>query len=150
MSIVGIILMKSGFLGMQEIPGMNNNIALYSNFTLPGFIFTWPASGIMGWFLKIFVVIGFISAVPNVANSVRDMFCKSSGNADFMQSMIKDTFGQLTSAGQSMSASTNREYRIVEREKAKQQDESPAGGATPTTTSAPTAGTTGGTVPYSN
>ena len=79
----------------NPILGIGNSPFINSQFSLPGF-----SMGSSGGLLGFFIFIGFMSAVPNIVNGVKNMFCKSADYGDFFEKTVKDTIGQITTAGQ--------------------------------------------------
>lgn len=80
--------------GFADTSGGSPQIS--ATFILPNF-----ANGTnQGWLLKYFIFIGFMSAIPNFVNSIKNTFCKSDDLGSFLENTVKDTIGQFTRAGE--------------------------------------------------
>lgn len=115
MYILMAILAELSFNLIQPLQGFNDTFPrlLAGNvYTLPGFIY--PDNLIFSYL----VFMGFMTFVPTVVNSVKNMFCKTSDIGDFVQNSVKDTIGQFSKAGENAGKSIT-EYK---RDQARQKD----------------------------
>ncbi len=87
--------------GFENVPGGPH---IRSGFDLPIFQNGYPRN----FFLQYLIYVGFMSMVPNIVSSIKNMFCKSDDPSNFIENTVKDTIGQFTSAGQKAGESINK------------------------------------------
>jgi hypothetical protein len=134
LAIISSFLFLPGING--PIPGFapnnNGNPQITSTFSLPNF----SGGTNQDIILKYLIFMGFMSAIPNIVNAVKNMFCKSADFGNFIENTVKDTIGQITKAGQAANEG-------VQNYKARQQNLAKAADAISTGTTDP--GSTGNT-----
>lgn len=84
---------------IRVIPGFAETPRLWADNPLVMPVFVYPSNNI---FISYLVFMGFMTIVPNIVASVRNMFCKTADVSDFIERAMKDTIGQLTTAGQNV------------------------------------------------
>lgn len=106
-----------GFLGLDQTGFMNDPTSTHirTYFDLP----LLPGNGYpRGLILQYLIFVGFFSMAPNIVNSIKNSLCKSTDVSDFLEKTVKDTIGQVTSAGKSLGSGVT-DYK---KEQARQDD----------------------------
>ncbi|OGD09613.1 hypothetical protein A2397_00925 [Candidatus Amesbacteria bacterium RIFOXYB1_FULL_44_23] len=106
-----IHMMFGMFSGSYGMPGFQPYVrtgGINASYDLPLFVSDYPA----GMFLQYLLYVGFMSIVPTLVSSVKNIFCKTTDFSNFLENTVKDTVGSFTKAGdQAGKASTEWKQR---------------------------------------
>jgi hypothetical protein len=107
-----------------------DNSRLDQSFTLPGVNFNLDFRfnntnfflSMIWWLL---LAMGFFTATPDIVAKVKSGFCKEDDYSKFIESLVKDTFGQITKAGQETGKGVGEQIRTDQATRATTTDTTP-------------------------